>query len=121
VFTTDTTTTFTVTGTNGAGCEGTDTVRVVVLPEPVFVMPNAFSPDGDGTNDVFNAVFEGDIFEQYSIAVYNRWGQKVFSSTRPSEGWNGKDAPSDVYVYVFDYLLIDGKTGQEKGEVTLIR
>jgi len=121
VFTADTTTTFTATGANDTGCQGTDTVRVVVLPEPIFVMPNAFTPDGDGTNDVFNAVFEGEIFEQYTLAVYNRWGQKVFSSTRPTEGWNGKDAPSDVYVYVFDYLLIDGKNGQEKGEMTLVK
>ena len=58
---------------------------------------------------------------EQALSIYNRRGEKVFTSTCPSEGWNGKDAPSDVYVYVFDYLLIDGKTGQEKEEVTVIR
>lgn len=121
VFTADSTTTFLVRGSNTAGCTAVDSVTVTVLPEPKFTMPTAFTPDGDGTNDRFNAVFKGDIFTEYELAVYNRWGQEVFRSTRPTEGWDGSDAASDVYIYTFRYKLIDEKSGLEKGEVTLLR
>ena len=59
-------------GANDAGCAGTDTVRIIVLPEPVFVMSNAFT--SDGANDVFNAVFEGEIFEQYTLRACSDFG-----------------------------------------------
>lgn len=121
VFTADSTTTFILTGSNDAGCSATDTVTVTVLPEPRFQVPNIFTPNNDDRNDVFKPVFKGDIFTNYSLVVYNRWGNEVFRSTQPTQGWDGGDAPSDVYVYMLRYELIDGKSGQEKGEVTLLR
>jgi len=124
-FTADTTTVFVVTGLDAFGCVDTDSVTVTVLPEPHFDLPNAFSPNGDGKNDVFGPAFKGDIFEQYHLRVFSRWGEMVFDSRISTQGWNGTVSgtplPSDVYVFVFDYRLIDGRSGHEKGEVTLLR
>ncbi|MEZ4988387.1 MAG: gliding motility-associated C-terminal domain-containing protein [Saprospiraceae bacterium] len=87
-------------------------------------IPNIFSPNKDGRNDVFRPFFpaEMDVVEVY---VFNRWGQKVFESTDTANGgWdgkvNGKDAPADVYIYRIRYG--QGNTQTEvSGEVTLVR
>ena len=67
-------------------------------------VPNAFSPNGDGTNDIFKPVCECQILD-YELSIYNRWGELVFHSTDASEGWigNGSTAlyfiPSELYTY----------------------
>ncbi len=124
IFTADTTTVFAVTGQDIYGCPATpDSVTVTVLPEPTFKMPNAFTPNGDGSNDVFGPAFKGEIFAEYHLQIFSRWGEKVYESN--SQGWNGTQngtaLPSDVYVYVFDFRLVNGSSGQEKGDVTLLR
>jgi len=125
VFTADTTTVFIVNGKDAFGCSAIDSLTVTVLPELIFHMPNAFTPNGDGSNDVFRPAFKGEVFEQFHLRIFTRWGDMVFESNSPTKGWNGMlddDAlPSDVYVYVFDYQITDGRTGQEKGDVTLLR
>ncbi|MFN0216312.1 MAG: FG-GAP-like repeat-containing protein [Saprospiraceae bacterium] len=125
VFTADSTTLFIVTGQDSTGCTVTDSLRIVVN-EIKFSVPNAFTPNGDGSNDLFRPVFKGAIFVQYHLRIFTRWGDMVFESKSPAEAWNGKlvgsDAlPSDVYVYVIDYQLTNGQAGQEKGDVTLLR
>lgn len=125
VFTADSTTLFVVTGQNAAGCAATDSLRVTVLPEIAFKMPNAFTPNGDGSNDVFGPVYEGEIFTSFKLRIFTRWGAEVFSSKFPTERWDGtvgdKMLPSDVYVYVFDYQLINGEKDTKSGDVTLLR
>ncbi|MFN0175624.1 MAG: gliding motility-associated C-terminal domain-containing protein [Saprospiraceae bacterium] len=125
VFTADTTTVFLVMGQDAFGCVATDSLTVTVLPDLKFDMPNAFTPNGDGSNDVFMPAFKGDIFERFYLRVFTRWGELIFESNAPTQGWNGmlKDIalPSDVYVYIFEYGLTDGRSGQEKGDVTLLR
>jgi len=125
IFTADTTTVFSVTGQDAFGCAATDSVTVTVLPDLEFSMPNAFTPNGDGSNDLFMPAFKGDIFEKFHLRVFTRWGELIFESKSPNQGWNGmmKDValPSDVYVYVFEYGLTDGSLGQKKGDVTLLR
>lgn len=125
VFTADSTTTFLVTGQDVNGCSATDSLVVTVIPEPTFEMPNAFTPNGDGNNDVFGPAFKGEVFSQYHLRIYARWGALVFESNASDKGWNGRqgdaDLPSDVYVYMFDYQLINGNSGQKKGEVSLLR
>ena len=120
-FTADTTTTFIVTGINSIGCQSKDSIKITVLPEFVFEIPNTFTPNGDGRNDLFKPVFKGKIFSEFSLTIYNRWGQEVFSTTQPDEAWKGENAPSDVYVYILDYKLMNGAAGKKKGDITLIR
>lgn len=124
IFTADTSTLFIVQGQNmGQSCFATDSVFVTVLPEPRFDWPNAFSPNGDGVNDVFGPAFKGEIFAEYHLRIYARWGEKVYDSIL--KGWDGNlsglPAPSDVYIYVFDYQMVNGESGQDKGSVTLLR
>jgi len=96
------TTTYTVTGTVG-GCEVTDVVTIIVGP-PITVF-NAFSPNGDGINDVWT--LDGiEKFENCKVKVYDRWGQNMFKSvgyTRPWDGTNnGKKLPMGTYYYVIE-------------------
>ena len=125
LFTADTTTLFVVTGTASTNCEATDSLLITVLPELKFDLPNAFTPNGDGSNDVFLPVFKGEVFEQFHLKIYSRWGKLVYESRLPTQGWNGTvdgvPLPSDVYVYVFGYRFTDGRSGQESGDVSLLR
>lgn len=119
-------TTYTLIVRNEAGCGDTVEYRVVVYP-PCFEelnVPNAFTPDGDGVNDVLRLVpFEG-LDKAKSLQVYNRWGQKIYqSSTHPS--WDGtvggKPAPPDVYLYILDVECNGVVFRLPQREVTLIR
>lgn len=89
-----------------------------------IAFPTAFSPNGDGRNDVFRPVLYGE-FTGYFMAIYNRWGERVFQSYRKDEGWDGTykgvPAESGVYYYICNYECT--KLGSEvtKGDVTLIR
>ena len=69
-------------------------------------IPNAFTPNADGLNDVFKVVPDCDI-ETYSLRIYNRWGNEVFASDSPLEVWNGASANADYFVQsaVFSYIL----------------
>lgn len=108
------------------GCELVDTVYIEpsICCDEVFI-PNAFSPNGDGLNDIFKVTTTAGL-ELYQWAVYNRWGNKVWSSTDYFEGWDGKfrgkDQPLETYFYIFSYKCL--ATGEDillKGDVTLVR
>lgn len=119
-----------VIGVSALGC--IDTAVLYIKADsliPVMIMPNAFSPNGDGLNDVFEPKFvnkSGYVIK--SFKVYNRWGQLVYqdAGTRKAS-WNGyyynKDKPADagVYYYYIDVLFIDGTKEFVKGDVTIIR
>jgi gliding motility-associated-like protein len=108
-----------------AGCTASDTINVIVYKiKPGLYVPNAFTPDGDGINDVFRPILIGMRSLKY-FRIYNRGGQLLFSSNIQNKGWDGsyKGTPQDPAVYVWvvegtDYL---GNTVFEKGSVTLIR
>jgi|GEM_PF-961745 len=125
-FKADTTTVFTITGTDTNGCTNATTLKVTVRTEIKFDMPNAFTPNGDQANDFFGPVFSGNIFRDYHLSVYDRWGERVFETYTPSEGWDGRlygslPLASDVYVYTLEYELTTGEKGGTKGQVTLLR
>jgi len=121
------TTTFQVRVQNTEGCEkiATRTVTVVNLAceEPYIFIPTAFSPNGDGLNDVFRV--RGNNFDQVYLAVYNRWGQRVFESTSVQTGWDGtfqgESLPPDVYGYYAEVRCFDGTVFRKKGNCTLVR
>lgn len=119
------TTTFTVTGTNDFGCTGTDTVTVKVsnAGRPIFEVPNAFTPNGDRINNCFGIRRWAQV-NQLEFTIYNRWGQKVFSTNDPGKCWdgtlNGKPQDSGGYVYVIRAKSACGEVFR-KGMVLLLR
>jgi len=89
-------------------------------------MPNAFTPNGDGTNDKFSPVFKGCTVEFLEMYIYSRWGELVFQGIYPNELWDGKnlngwDAHSDVYYYVITFKVKGGDLERRNGQLTLIR
>lgn len=90
-------------------------------------VPNAFTPNGDQANDLFRPVRAECSFVDYHFRVYNRWGQLVFETRQPFEGWNGdmpdgQVAPSDVYVWRLTYRRYAGADLiNQTNEVTLLR
>jgi len=109
-------------------CVSSDSIRISMLfCDCNIYMPNAFSPNGDGKNDVFLPVIEpGCPVARYAFSIYNRWGQQVFSSTDPSRGWDGmyQGHPAGVGTYFFQLDVTGGTKGvsfYKKGDVTLIR
>ncbi len=119
------TTQYQVTAQTEAGCTGIDTVTVIVSPESLVELPNAFSP-GSGTsmNDELRIIVKG-LAQLTSFRIYNRWGQEVFSTTDINKGWNGqyngKPQPMGTYVFVFEGKTQSGKKFYKQGNVTLIR
>jgi len=112
------------------GCTATDTVGFTVRcqPDQVYI-PNAFSPDGDGVNDVFMVRGKG-VARVKSFRVFNRFGQVVFERSNfnandPANGWNGRifnvPASPDVYVYTAEVICTAGAEYTYKGNVTLFR
>ncbi|MCC7466188.1 MAG: gliding motility-associated C-terminal domain-containing protein [Saprospiraceae bacterium] len=120
----DTSTTFILVVTDGNGCRDSVEYRVLVCDEERVFIPNAFTPNGDGSNDLFRVVPSEGAEVIRTLLVFNRWGQKVYEGSGNSAQWNGKigdePAPSDVYVWILDYEC-GGKSVRESGDVTLLR
>jgi gliding motility-associated-like protein len=112
------------------GCLGSDSVYVKLvleeLPEFEIYIPNAFTPNGDGVNDVFVMKGDGLSIVDFRLSIFDRWGGEVFSGDGISSGWDGKkagkDCPGGVYVYKIVYS-VDGIEGSQErvGTVMLIR
>ncbi len=118
------TTQYILTGYNSKSCFSRDTIDVIVIEDcgEMFV-PNAFSPNGDGHNDVLKV--NGICLETMSFMIFNRWGQKVFETNQQSVGWdgtfNGEPMNTGVFVYRLEGRTYDGKAYSSKGNITLIR
>lgn len=116
---------YTVTAELLPGCVLSDTLYIGVENCPIyFYVPNAFTPNNDGINDVFKPLIKGPL-QEYRIEIYNRFGNKVFASTNPQKGWNGqhKNTGQDnaVFVWVCSYRFAGRETVNQKGTVMLIR
>ncbi len=119
----DDTTIVTLVYTNEFGCEAQDSVTINTSPEvPVFI-PNAFSPNGDGENDLFQIY--GGSFKEFYLTIHNRWGQKVFETKDPTQIWDGtfkgKEQEQGVYVYYLKFVTTDLNIQTLTGSVTLLR
>jgi gliding motility-associated-like protein len=104
------------------GCTGTDTLVVEVRAfGPPYAIPTAFTPNGDGMNDVFRVLTQGAIVDEFKI--YNRWGELVHDSN--INGWDGtidgKDQPAELYLFRAVITLPDNSKVTEAGQVKLIR
>ena len=120
----DTSKSFTVIGQSAGGCLDTATLFVAVDPNlKDFFIPNAFSPNGDGTNDVFKVY--GSSVRDVTLRVYNQWGELIFESKNAQNGWDGtwKGRPQTVgvYVYVAQVTFYNNVSIKRKGTVELIR
>jgi gliding motility-associated-like protein len=125
IATPDTSTTYSVSGTNEFNCTSTASVVVEVdkTGAPRFVVPNAFTPNNDGKNDCFGIERWGNaVIKQFSI--YNRWGTLIFQASDPSQcwdgTWNGKPQNAGGYVYIIKATTLCGDVTR-KGLLTLIR
>jgi gliding motility-associated-like protein len=110
---------------SAAGCSGTDTINITVYKiDPGLYVPNAFTPNGDGINDIFRPILIGMKSLKY-FKVYNRSGQLIFSTSIQNKGWDGtfkgKPQDTDVFVWIVEGLDYQGKVIFQKGSVTLIR
>jgi gliding motility-associated-like protein len=107
------------------GCSTRDSVLVTVDPYFLLQIPTAFSPNDDGVNDIFHIIRSLNVKSIEEFAVFDRWGQKVFSTDMISEGWDGnyKGHKQDIGVYVWYVkgLTYDNQEVFRKGNVTLIR
>lgn len=119
----DETTTYTLQAANSNGCSDTASVTITVLKGGTVAIPNAFSPNNDGVNDIFRIA--GRNVASLSLVIYNRWGQEVFASADINAGWNGrfKDAEAEIgtYVYWLEVTYESGNTELKKGNIILIR
>lgn len=110
-------------------CVGTDSINLddQQLCECRLMMPSAFSPNGDGKNDVFGpSVEQGCVIGRYNFNIYNRWGQRVFNSIKPGRQWDGtfNGRPVDAGVYFYEISFEAGtynKPFNKKGDLTLLR
>jgi len=111
------------------GCAGDDTIKVTVVDQTSFVVPSAFTPNGDGRNDVFRPLAVGCKSINY-FRVFNRWGQEVYYSTSIESGWDGtfnnKKADVGTYYWEISYWEINTTDASDKqsflkGDVTLLR
>ncbi|OJV54648.1 MAG: hypothetical protein BGO31_06675 [Bacteroidetes bacterium 43-16] len=106
-------------------CEGNDSVRIRVAERPYFIVPSAFSPNGDGNNDVIRPLGAGYPYLTY-FKIYNRWGQLVFQMfNSETGGWDGtfrgKMCDPGVYFWHARALNLEGVEEEFKGDITLIR
>ncbi len=122
-----------VTATNADNCKAEDTVRITVKPIPPvpladagdIYVPGAFTPNNDGKNDVMKP-FLPLSYTLKEFSIYNRWGQKIFTTSQKDKGWNGKinDLTQDSAVYIWIVKAVDSRTGkyqEKKGVFILIR
>lgn len=105
-------------------CSTTDSVLVQVFDPCSFVIPTAFTPNGDGVNDCYRLLGLQD-YQSFELSIYNRWGEKVFFSNDPRTCWDGSASgvplPMDGYLIYARYLCKDTQWVEQKGSVLLIR
>lgn len=115
---------FEVTVTDAAGCVGSDRVFVQVYPGPGYQIPNAFTPNGDGLNDIFRVIPVGIAYTDW-FRVFNRYGQLVFETNQWLKGWDGtyqgKKQPMGNYVWVLKGKDKNGRNIELKGTVLLVQ
>ncbi|MEI6852604.1 MAG: gliding motility-associated C-terminal domain-containing protein [Bacteroidota bacterium] len=126
VFSTPGTYTVILIASSGAPTNCTDSASVVitVFPPAIVIVPNVFTPNGDGSNDKF--VFKTEGLESLTCDIFDRWGKKIFEFTDSNEGWDGKTkagslSAAGVYYYIISAKGLDGKPIDMNGTITLVR
>jgi len=119
------TTTYVLTTESEYGCRASDDMTIYVTVINLIEIPTAFSPNNDGTNDLFRILKTLNIEQLYFFKIFNRWGQCVFETNDLKRGWDGTvyGVPQDVGVYGFIIKALnrDGEVVTREGTVTLLR
>lgn len=107
------------------GCLDTISDTLRVIPEFLVYIPNAFSPNGDGLNDIwYPSVF---VWKTYNLRIFDRWGEEIFQSNDPNEGWNGEAhrggvlSPIGSYSYLINIEGPDSRQWQYSGQVSIVQ
>ena len=115
---------YTVNVTNSSGCKGSDLISVIVDCKGVY-FPTSFTPNGDGLNEEFGPVGDIGALRNFTMSVYNRWGQLVFFTLNPFIKWNGKfkgkEFALESFVWKASYKINGVTIPNQKGMVTIIR
>jgi len=115
---------YTITIRTNTGCETVDTQLVKTVSHADIYVPTAFTPNGDGLNDLLRPTLMG-IKELHYFRIYNRWGQLLFETKANGAGWdgtlNGTRLPTQVVVWIAEGIGVDGNVYSRKGTSTLMR
>ena len=119
----------TISGVDQNNCIVRDTATIIVKscspPEKCLLIPTAFTPNNDGSNDFMGPVTNGCQIQKLSFRIYNRWGEQVFESADLNKKWNGSFKgmlqPADVYVFYCVYTTEDNVVREQKGTFVLLR
>jgi gliding motility-associated-like protein len=111
---------------NSIGC--TDTLCKIInigCPEDAVFIPNTFTPNDDGLNDVFRVSTLGQCLESFEMTLFDRWGETIFTTKDLEEGWDGTIkgvlAKDDVYAWLVKFTMVNKKSYTKTGHVTLIK
>jgi len=113
-----------ISGFTDAGCPASDTLNVTVSDKAYIIIPNAFTPNGDGKNDILRMLSSG--FKKInSFRIFNRWGEKVFETDNYYEGWDGnlkgEKQQTSTFFWVVSVVDLEDNVRIFQGDVTLIR
>ncbi|MFN8230942.1 MAG: gliding motility-associated C-terminal domain-containing protein [Bacteroidia bacterium] len=105
------------------GCIARDQLNIDVTKNHNLYIPNSFTPNEDGKNDLF--MIYGTGIQKIELTVFDRWGEKLFYTKDINVGWDGSYkgviCKSDVYVYLLNYIALDGKKYTKKGHVSILK
>jgi gliding motility-associated-like protein len=109
---------------NSFGCPDTVYVKIKVVEKSRITVPNIFTPNKDGVNDLFNPIVNG--LSAIRGVIYNRWGELIYKWDSPKGGWDGRtnsglEVPDGIYYYIVDAEGSDGELYQSAGFITLVR
>jgi gliding motility-associated-like protein len=113
---------------NSAGCPDSTSIEINIEDELIFYVPNVFTPDGNGFNDDFNAIFSSglDVYD-YHMTLFNRWGEVIFESYDVTKGWDGHYGDGglvDDGVYIWQLEFGDTMSDEKhrrRGHVTVLK
>lgn len=107
-------------GSNGDGsCETTGETYTVNIGDSQLLCPNAFTPNGDGINDVWRVAYRSII--DFKCWIFDRYGKQVYHYDNPDGGWDGHGAKPGVYYYVIQATGADGKKYKKSGDINILR
>jgi gliding motility-associated-like protein len=112
---------------NQFGCPDSISKLVDVIPQVTYFLPNAFTPNDDGTNDDFRGKGFVEGMKNFRMQIFNRWGERIFETNDPLKGWNGQKnnkgepSPQGVYLCLVTYTSPRGENRELRSYATLLR
>lgn len=112
---------------NDLGCRDTATVQMLVYQDPLVFVPDCFTPNGDGLNESFQAVFNGPrLLRDMELRIFNRWGEELLTISDPERAWNGtyngEPAQDGIYPWRLRFRTTgDSRAREVRGHVSLLR